>query len=107
MKSVIDALLLTIPLGFFFVISQMIEYYETASSSSDSVYSRPLLMLTGPHGCHVIAGASSLVARFIRPVKRQYMINHYSGFVSAIWYWHFVDTVWIFLFLTIYCWGSR
>lgn len=106
MKSVIDALLLTIFLGFFFVVLQMIEYYETAFSFSDSVYSCSFYMLTGLHGCHVIAGASFLVVCFIRLIRRQYMINHYLGFVFAIWYWHFVDIVWIFLFLTIYCWGS-
>lgn len=105
-KSVIDALLSTILPGFFSVILQMIEYYETAFSLSDSVHSRSLSTSTGLHGCHVIAGASSLVVCFIRLIKRQYMVNHYLGFVFAIRYWHSVDIVRTLLFLTIYRWGS-
>lgn len=56
-KDAIDALLLTIFLGFFFVILQMVEYYEAPFSFNDSVYACSFYMLTGLHGCHVVAGA--------------------------------------------------
>jgi len=105
-KSAIDAFLITIFLGFFFVALQTFEYYESTFNFSDSVYSCSFYMLTGLHGCHVIAGANFLLVCFIRLLKRHYLRNHYLGFVFAIWYWHFVDVVWIFLFLTVYCWGS-
>lgn len=106
MKDTIDAFLITIFLGFFFVILQMFEYYESTFSFSDSVYSCSFYMLTGLHGCHVIAGVSFLSVCLLRLLRRDYLLNHYLGLVFAIWYWHFVDIVWIFLFLTVYCWGS-
>jgi len=106
MKNIIDGFLITIFLGLLFVLLQIFEYYESEFSFSDSVYSCSFFMLTGLHGCHVIVGVSFLFVCFIRLTKRHYMINHYLGFVCAIWYWHFVDIVWIFLFFTVYLWGS-
>lgn len=105
-KEAIDSLLLTIVLGSFFIILQMIEYYESCFTFSDSVYGCSFYMLTGLHGCHVIVGVSFLLVCFIRLLKRHYLKNHYLSFAFAIWYWHFVDVVWIFLFITVYCWGS-
>lgn len=83
-KHTIDAFLITIILGTFFVILQMFEYYESALNFSDSVYSCSFYMLTGLHGCHVIAGVSFLSVCFIRLLKRHYLKNHYLGFVLAI-----------------------
>jgi cytochrome c oxidase subunit 3 len=100
----IDAFLVTIFLGFFFVFLQMFEYYEAAYNISDSVYGSTFYMLTGLHGMHVIVGASFITICFVRLLKNHYLINHYLGFVFAIWYWHFVDVVWIVLFLSVYCW---
>lgn len=106
LKNVIDAFIITIFYGLLFVCLQVFEYYETKFSFSDSVYSCSFFMLTGLHGCHVIAGVSFLCVCLIRLTQRHYMLNHYLGFVFAIWYWHFVDIVWIFLFFTVYWWGS-
>jgi len=106
MKELIDAFCITILLGIFFVFLQMFEYYETAFNFSDSVYACSFFMLTGLHGFHVIVGVSFLSVCFVRLTKRHYMLNHYSGFVFAIWYWHFVDIVWIFLYVTVYLWGN-
>jgi heme/copper-type cytochrome/quinol oxidase subunit 3 len=105
-KQALDALLLTIFLGFFFVLLQMFEYWEAPFNYSDSVYGCSFYMLTGLHGFHVIVGACFLLVCFIRLLNRHFLTTHYLGFVFAIWYWHFVDAVWIFLFLTVYCWGS-
>jgi len=105
-KQAIDSLLLTIGLGVFFLILQMFEYYEAPFNYSDSVYGCSFYMLTGLHGCHVFAGVGFLSICFIRLLRRQFLTTHYLGFVFAIWYWHFVDAVWIFLFLSVYCWGS-
>jgi len=63
-------------------------------------------MLTGLHGCHVIIGVIFLAVNFKRLLLNHFLTNHYLGLVFAIWYWHFVDVVWIMLFLTVYCWGS-
>ena len=105
-KEAIDSFLITICLGFFFVILQMFEYYEAPFSFSDSVYACSFFMLTGLHGCHVLVGACFILICFIRLLKRHYLTTHYLGFVFAIWYWHFVDVVWVFLFISVYCWGS-
>lgn len=105
-KDAIDSLGLTVFLGFFFVVLQMFEYYEAPFNYADSVYACSFFMLTGLHGCHVLVGACFLAVCSVRLLRRHYTTTHYLGFVFAIWYWHFVDAVWIFLFITVYCWGS-
>jgi len=62
----------------------MFEYYEASFSFADSVYSCSFYMLTGLHGCHVIAGACFLLVSLIRLIKRHNLKNHYTGFVFAI-----------------------
>jgi len=98
-----DAFLITIFLGFFFVFLQMFEYYEASFDISDSIYGTTFYSLTGLHGFHVVVGASFITICFIRLINKHYLTTHYLGFVFAIWYWHFVDVVWIILFLTVYC----
>src|SRR6185312_11048218 len=83
-KGAIDSLIITIFLGFFFVFLQALEYYESAFNYSDSVYSCSFYMLTGLHGCHVLAGASFLTVCLIRLLKRHFLTTHYLGFVFAI-----------------------
>ena len=84
----------------------MFEYGEAMFNFSDGIYGCCFYMLTGLHGCHVFAGVSFIIVCLIRLLKRHYLRNHYLGFVFASWYWHFVDIVWIFLFLTVYIWGN-
>ena len=105
-KECIDGFLITIFLGIFFVILQGMEYYEATFNFNDSIYACTFYMSTGSHGCHVIAGVLFLIVCFIRLLLNHYLNNHYSGLVFAIWYWHFVDGVWILLFLSLYCWGG-
>lgn len=88
-----DGLILTIVLGLYPVILQLLEYYETYYSFSDGIYACTFYMLTGSHGCHVMAGATFLIVCFLRLVKRHFLQNHYGGFVYAIRYWHFVDAI--------------
>lgn len=105
-KEAMDSLLITIILGIFFIILQGYEYYESAFSFSDGVYGSVFYMLTGLHGAHVIAGVVLLIVSFLRVTQRHFLTNHYLGFVFAMWYWHFVDVVWIFLYLSVYGWGN-
>lgn len=104
--DVIDSLLITMFLGFTFVFLQGLEYFEAAFNLDDGIYSCTFYMLTGLHGCHVLVGASFIFVCFVRFLRKNFTTSHYLGFVFAIWYWHFVDAVWIFLFLTVYGWGS-
>jgi cytochrome c oxidase subunit 3 len=64
-------------------------------------------MLTGLHGFHVFVGIVCLFLSFLRLIKNHYTTKHHNGLIFAIWYWHSVDVVWIFLFLTVYCWGNN
>lgn len=98
-----SAFLITILLGALFVCLQMYEYYEAGFDISDGVYPSTFYMLTGLHGFHVIIGVSFIFVCFIRLLRKHFTVKHYLGFVFAIWYWHFVDAIWILLYLTVYC----
>lgn len=102
----IQALSLTIILGVYFTILQATEYLETSFSIADRVYGSTFFVATGFHGLHVLIGSSFLLICLLRQLIHQYSTNHHFGFEAAAWYWHFVDVVWIFLYLCIYWWGS-
>nr|AIZ97039.1 cytochrome c oxidase subunit III [Cornufer vitianus] len=102
----IQALALTILLGLYFTTLQMFEYYETSFTISDGVYGSTFFVATGFHGLHVIIGSLFLLSCLLRQTLFHFTTNHYFGFEAAAWYWHFVDVVWLFLFISIYWWGS-
>jgi len=99
-------LLLTIILGVYFTIIQALEYWEASFSIADSAYGSVFFVATGFHGTHVIIGTTFLIVCFIRHLIRHFSDNHHFGFEAAAWYWHFVDVVWLFLYMRIYWWGS-
>jgi heme/copper-type cytochrome/quinol oxidase subunit 3 len=105
-KEAIDSFILTIILGLLFFILQVYEYYESTYSYNSSVYGSIFFMLTGLHGFHVVVGILYLMFGFIRLISNHFTINHHNSIIYAIWYWHFVDIVWILLYLSIYLWGS-
>lgn len=100
------ALLATILLGIEFTAWQAYEYYKATFYIFDGIYGSTFYMTTGLHGLHVLIGTLFLIVCFFRLIKLHFLHNHHFGYEAAIWYWHFVDVVWIFLFLSIYCWGS-
>lgn len=93
-------------LGVFFTVLQGIEYFETRFSMADRVYGSVFFIATGFHGFHVIVGTIFLFFRIFRIIRGEFSSNHHFGFEAAAWYWHFVDVVWLFLYLVIYWWGS-
>nr|YP_009529035.1 cytochrome c oxidase subunit III [Appias remedios]YP_010852826.1 cytochrome c oxidase subunit III [Appias lalage]AXU98829.1 cytochrome c oxidase subunit 3 [Appias remedios]WGL40245.1 cytochrome c oxidase subunit III [Appias lalage] len=101
-----QSLLLTIILGFYFSMLQAYEYYEAPFTISDSVYGSTFFMATGFHGLHVIIGTIFLLTCFIRLINNHFSSTHHFGFEAAAWYWHFVDVVWLFLYISIYWWGN-
>nr|AKJ76831.1 cytochrome c oxidase subunit III [Gambelia wislizenii] len=105
-KEAMQALLLTIILGLYFTALQAMEYYEAPFTISDSVYGTTFFVATGFHGLHVIIGSSFLIVCLIRQTMFHFTTNHHFGFEAAAWYWHFVDVVWLFLYVSIYWWGS-
>nr|UKZ48263.1 cytochrome c oxidase subunit III [Punctum randolphii] len=105
-KSAIQGLLITFLLGAYFLFLQFGEYQETAFTIADSVYGSTFFVATGFHGLHVLVGATFLLVCLIRMTKFHFDKSHHVGFLAAAWYWHFVDVVWLFLYISIYWWGS-
>nr|YP_010035025.1 cytochrome c oxidase subunit III [Parazyginella tiani]QOX09869.1 cytochrome c oxidase subunit III [Parazyginella tiani] len=105
-KSMNMAMLMTISLGIYFSMLQMYEYLESTFSIADSVYGSTFFMATGFHGLHVIIGTIFIMVSFLRGKNLHFSKNHHVGFEASAWYWHFVDVVWLFLYLSIYWWGS-
>jgi len=100
------ALVLTILLGALFTIVQVLEYSTAGFSFSGNIYGATFFMATGFHGFHVLVGTIFLTVVLIRMMQGQFTPKQHLGFEFAAWYWHFVDVVWLFLFASIYVWGS-
>lgn len=96
----------TLGLSVMFIKNQYEEYAWSRFSISDGVYGRCFFMLTGPHGMHVIGGTCGLLFCLVRIMLLQFSTEHHIALTLAIWYWHFVDIVWLGLFFIIYIWGS-
>lgn len=105
-KESIQGLFLTILLGVYFTALQAWEYYDSPFTIADSVYGSTFFVATGFHGLHVLIGTTFLLICFLRLVTFHFSNNHHFGFEAAAWYWHFVDVVWLFLYVCIYWWGS-
>ena len=101
------ALGVTLLLGAYFTALQALEYYEASFTIADSSFGSAFFVATGFHGLHVIVGSSFLLVCLLRGISSQYSASHHFGFEAAAWYWHFVDVVWLFLFVVIYWWGGR
>lgn len=105
-KRALQGLFFTIALGVYFTILQAIEYIEAPFRIADRVYGTTFFVATGFHGLHVLIGSTFLLVCFLRITLYHFSSGHHFGFEAAAWYWHFVDVVWIFLYLCIYWWGS-
>lgn len=92
----------TVFLGILFIIFQYKEYRESYFSISDSVYGSVFFLITGFHGLHVIVGVLFIVIIINRLINYQLSNFHHLGFELSSWYWHFVDVVWLFLYIFIY-----
>jgi cytochrome c oxidase subunit 3 len=99
-------LLVTVILGIYFTFLQGLEYYEASFSFADGVYGSTFFIATGFHGLHVLVGTLFLLVCLLRHYKREFRAAHHFGFEAAAWYWHFVDVVWLFLYLALYWWGG-
>jgi len=102
----IQGLFATVTLGVYFTILQGGEYFEASFNIRDGVFGSVFFVATGFHGLHVLIGSTFLIVCLIRVVRFHFSEGHHFGFEAAAWYWHFVDVVWLFLYLCIYWWGS-
>jgi len=105
-SQAVKALIITIVLGLYFTALQALEYYEAPFSISDSAFGSTFFIATGFHGLHVIIGTTFLSISLLRITSNHFSSFHHFGFEAAAWYWHFVDVVWLFLFISIYWWGG-
>lgn len=96
----------TIVLGLAFLYIQKEEFVNSEFDISDGIYGSTFFMLTGFHGGHVIIGVTGLFITLIRLIELHFSSYSHTGFKLALIYWHFVDVVWIFVFLIVYVLGS-
>nr|YP_010031615.1 cytochrome c oxidase subunit III [Necremnus tutae]QOV03010.1 cytochrome c oxidase subunit III [Necremnus tutae] len=105
-KDSVISMIITIFLGVVFSMFQYMEYNEASFTIADSVYGSIFFMSTGFHGLHVLVGTLFLMVNLFRIINNNYSAIHHFGFEAAAWYWHFVDVVWLFLYLLVYFWSS-
>jgi cytochrome c oxidase subunit III len=96
----------TIALGVLFTCIQAYEYLHAPFSFGTNTYSSAFYMATGFHGFHVLIGTIFLIVCLRRTYQGHFTPRQHFGFEAAAWYWHFVDVVWLFLFVAIYVWGG-
>lgn len=100
-------LMLTLVYGILFTLIQCYEYINTNFTIADGIYGSIFFVTTGFHGVHVIIGTIFLGVCLFRHCLYHFTTEFNFGFEAAIWYWHFVDVVWLFLFISIYWWGGN
>jgi cytochrome c oxidase subunit 3 len=105
-KQAVTALGLTVLLGACFLGFQAFEYIHAPYGFKDGIYPSAFFMATGFHGFHVLVGTIFLMVCYFRTRKGHFTPESHFGFEAAAWYWHFVDVVWLFLFVAIYWWGG-
>jgi cytochrome c oxidase subunit 3 len=105
-RGAIVGTFLTVVLAVIFTALQYFEYSEAAFSMSDSVYGSAFYASTGLHGMHVIIGTIFIIVGLYRIYNYQLTSTHHVGHEAGILYWHFVDIVWLFLFMAVYFWGG-
>ena len=96
----------TVVLGFIFLGFQVYEYVHAAFAIDEGIYPSTFYLATGFHGAHVFIGATFLAVCLYRLRAGHFTPKQHIGFEAAAWYWHFVDVVWLFLFVAVYWWGS-
>lgn len=104
--QLVVGLFLTVALGIIFLGLQSYEYAHAMTDLNltlkTGVYGATFFMLTGFHGFHVTVGTIMLMVIFVRSIKGHFTADHHFGFEGVAWYWHFVDVVWLGLFIFVY-----
>jgi cytochrome c oxidase subunit 3 len=104
--QLILGLMATVALGFLFLGLQAYEYHHAYTEMNltlkSGIYGTTFFMLTGFHGLHVTLGATMLTIILIRSMKGHFTADHHFAFEAVAWYWHFVDVVWLGLFVFVY-----
>jgi cytochrome c oxidase subunit 3 len=105
-NELVIGMALTVLLGITFLACQAMEYHEAYTEMGltlgSGAYGATFFMLTGFHGFHVLLGTTMLIVILIRCIKGHFTPEHHFGFEGVAWYWHFVDVVWLGLFIFVY-----
>jgi cytochrome c oxidase subunit 3 len=104
LNKALDYLFITILLGALFTLFQLGEYFNSYFDISDSVYGSIFFLITGFHGMHVLLGTIMLIVSYFRMRSVHFTREVHVGYELSIWYWHFVDVIWLFVYLFIYIW---
>lgn len=105
-SEAVFGLLLTIILAVVFTALQAFEYVTANFCISDGIFGSTFFLATGFHGFHVFIGTVFLAVCLVRMVLNHFTTEHHFGFEAAAFYWHFVDVVWLFLYVAVYFWGG-
>jgi len=105
-KGALYGSIATVLLAIIFTVFQGVEYNVSSFTISDGAFGTCFFFGTGFHGFHVLIGTIFLSVALWRIYAYHLTDNHHVGFESGILYWHFVDVVWLFLYISIYYWGS-
>lgn len=105
-NQIIYGFLVTMTFASFFLVCQWHEYVVAGHQLNDSVFGSTLYLLTAFHGAHVIIGSVFILVSFWRFVIGQFSMGDPVGITLAAWYWHFVDVVWLLVFVWVYLWGT-
>lgn len=100
----LEAITWTIVLGVVFIARQAAEYKLCSFCISDRAFGSVFYMTTGLHGAHVFVGAVFMSVGTARIITGHFSRSHHVGLEMAIWYWHFVDVVWLGLYILYYVW---
>ena len=105
-SQLILGLAMTVALGVVFLGLQAYEYHhayqEMGLTLGAGVYGATFFMLTGFHGFHVLVGTTMLIVMLLRSIAGHFTADHHFAFEAVSWYWHFVDVVWVMLFILVY-----
>jgi cytochrome c oxidase subunit 3 len=105
-KGALYGSIATVLLAIIFTVFQGIEYNVSSFTISDGAFGTCFYFGTGFHGLHVIIGTLFLLVGLSRTFAYHLTDNHHVGLESGILYWHFVDVVWLLLYISVYYWGS-
>jgi heme/copper-type cytochrome/quinol oxidase subunit 3 len=105
-KLAVRSIAVTLFYAIFFTVEQFFEYLHASFNINDGIYGSTFYMLTGFHGFHVIVGTVFIAVCLVRLIFGHFTSTHHVGFESAVWYWHFVDVVWLALYVSVYWWGA-
>jgi len=106
-QHIAKILYITGALGGFFLYCQKYEYQHATFTIADGIYGSLFYMTTGFHGLHVLVGTIFVLVCAVRAALNHFDQHYHVGLECAIWYWHFVDIVWLFLYFVVYIWGSH